>query len=100
IGSSPVHKRGDPMKRLMAALAASTLGLAAVAVYAEEVKLTDHDRVELRQRADALRSENALGRTRDQGAENRIVQSKDLKPVRAKHAKKRHSKRAHARRNT
>jgi hypothetical protein len=75
------------------------LGLAASAVYADEVKLTDHDRMELRQRADALKAENALGRTRD-GAEGRFVNSNNVKPTKAKHSKRHHSKRAHAKRPT
>lgn len=87
------------MKRFLTALAATTLAVAAIGVYADEVKLTDHDRMELRQRADALKSENALGRTRDQAAESRIVHARDMQPVRARHAKKRHhhAKRIHRR---
>jgi Ni/Co efflux regulator RcnB len=88
------------MKRFLVPIVAATLGIAAVATYAEEVKLTDHDRVELRQRADGLRSENALGRTRDQGAEGRFERSGDVHPTKAKHAKKRHLRRAHARPST
>jgi Ni/Co efflux regulator RcnB len=85
------------MKRLMVCVAATLLGLTALASYAEEVKMTDQDRTELRQRVDTLRSENALGRTRDQGAEGRVVQSNDIHATRSKHSKKRHYKRTHAR---
>jgi hypothetical protein len=88
------------MKRFWIPVIAVMVGLPAVAAYAEDVKLTDHDRMELRQRADALKSENALGRTRDAGAENRLGSSGDVKRINSKHTKKRHLKRAHARRNT
>jgi len=88
------------MKRFWILVVAAMVGIPAAVAYAEDVKLTDHDRLELRQRADALRSENALGRTRDAGAENRLVNSRDVKPIKVKHTKKRHLKRAHARRNT
>jgi uncharacterized membrane protein len=87
------------MKRFWMPVVAAMLGLPAVAAYAKDVNLTDHDRLELRQRADALKSENALGRTRDAGAENRLVSSRDVKHTNAKHTKKRHLKRTHARRN-
>jgi hypothetical protein len=49
------------MMKLCVPLVAAVLGLASFAVYAEEVKLTDQDRSELRQRADSLRSSNLLG---------------------------------------
>src|ERR1700737_2621187 len=88
--------RGAPMKRLWVPVVATMLGLTAFATSAEDVKLTDQDRMELRQRVDTLRSENALGRTRDEGAEARVVQSND-RPMRSKHSKKRHFKRTHAR---
>jgi hypothetical protein len=92
-------KRRSTMKRFWIPMVAVLIGLPAAAAYAEDVKLTDHDRMELRQRADALRSENALGRTRDAGPENRLG-SGDVKRINAKHTKKHHSKRHHARRNT
>lgn len=88
------------MKRLWIPVVATILGLSAVAAYAKDVDLTDQDRVELRQRADALKSENVLGRSRDAGAEKRLVNSGELKPLDAKHTKKRHSKRAHGRRDS
>jgi hypothetical protein len=88
------------MKPFWVPVIAAMVVIPAAVAYAEDVKLTDHDRVELRQRADALKSENALGRTRDAGAENRLVNSGHVKPINAKHTKKRHSKRAHARGNT
>ena len=87
------------MKRFWIPMVAVLVGLPAAAAYAEDVKLTDHDRMELRQRADALKAENALGRTRDAGAENRIG-SGDVKRTNAKHTKKRHSKRTNARHPT
>jgi hypothetical protein len=88
------------MKRFWIPVVAAMIGIPVAVAYAEDVKLTDHDRLELRQRADALKSENALGRTRDAGAENRLVNSGDVKRMNAKHTKKSHSKRAHARRHT
>jgi hypothetical protein len=88
------------MKRFWIPAVAAMVAIPAAVAYAEDVKLTDHDRVELRQRADALKSENALGRTRDAGAENRLVNSPEVKHTNAKHTKKRHLKRTHARRNT
>jgi hypothetical protein len=88
------------MKQFWIPFIAAMLGLPALAAYGKDVDLTDHDRVELRQRADALKSENALGRTRDAGADNRLISPRDVKPANAKHTKKRHSKRAHGRRNS
>ena len=88
------------MKRWMVPIVVTLLGLSAAAAYAEEVKMTDQDRTELRQRVDTLRSENAFGRTSDQGAEGRVMQSNDVHPTKSKHTKKRHSKRAHSRPST
>jgi len=88
------------MKRWMTPVVATLIGLSAAAAYAEEVKMTDQDRTELRQRVDSLRSENAFGRTRDQGAEGRVMQSNDVHPTKSKHAKKPHSRRAHSRPST
>jgi hypothetical protein len=82
------------IKWLPAALAAA-LGLAAVATYAEEVKLTDQDRVELRQRASDLQTGNKLGRSAD-GMQHRMIRSGDMKRTKAKHARK--HVRKHARR--
>jgi hypothetical protein len=56
---------------LMPAFAAA-LALTCVSLEAKEVNLADHDRMELRQRADALRAENALGGTRGEGARDEI----------------------------
>jgi hypothetical protein len=81
-------------KWLPAALAAA-LGLAAFAGYAEEVKLTDQDRTELRQRADDLKTNNRLGRG-DDGM--RMAQSGHVKHAKGKHAQK-HAKK-HAKRTT
>jgi hypothetical protein len=81
---------------LIPALLVSLLGFASVTAYAEEVKLNDQDRMELRQRADALRSENALGHSRNDGVQRRMTHSTHMKPVKAKHPKhrvKKHSKR-------
>jgi hypothetical protein len=90
-------ERGQIMRNaLMPALLVSMLGLASVTSYAEEVKLNDQDRMELRQRADALRSENALGRAGNDGVQGRMMHSTDMKPVKAKHSKrhvKKHTKR-------
>jgi Ni/Co efflux regulator RcnB len=88
------------MKRLMIPVIATVFGATAVASYAEEVKMTDQDRTELRQRVDTLRSENAFGRTRDQGAEGRVMQSNDAHPTKSKHTKKQHSKGTHPRPST
>ena len=85
------------MKRWIAPIVVTLLGLSTTAAYAEQVKMTDQDRTELRQRVDSLRSENAFGRTRDQGAEGRVMQSNDVHPTKSKHAKKRHLRRAHSR---
>lgn len=81
-------------KWLPAALAAA-LSLAAFATYAEEVKLTDHDRMELRQRADDLKATNRLGRS-DDGMQRSIVRAGDMKQTKAKHSRK--HVRKHARR--
>jgi Ni/Co efflux regulator RcnB len=81
------------MKKLLVAVIASMLGLASISLYAEEVKLTDQDRSELRQRVDSLRSENALGRSRDDSMGRSMRADR---PVKAKHTKKhvkKHSKR-------
>ncbi|MDB5927778.1 MAG: hypothetical protein JWN13_6714 [Betaproteobacteria bacterium] len=88
------------MKRWMVPVVVTLIGLSAAAAYAEEVKMTDQDRTELRQRVDSLRSENAFGRTRDQGAEGRVMQSNDVHPTKSKHTKKRHSSRAQSRPST
>jgi hypothetical protein len=67
--------------------------MASVPVYAEEVKLTDHDRMEMRQRADSLHSGNMLGR-------DRVVMSdrmSDRHVEKTKHTKRHHTRR-HARR--
>jgi hypothetical protein len=85
---------------LIPALLVSMLGLASAAAYAEEVKLNDSDRMELRQRADALNSGNTLGRTRDDDAQGRMMRSTDMKPVKhSKHHVKKHTRRA-AKRHT
>lgn len=79
----------------VAAALAAALGTAAVATYAEEVKLTDQDRVEMRQRASDLQMGNRLGRSAD-GMQQRIIRSGDMKRTRAKHSRK--HVRKHARR--
>jgi hypothetical protein len=82
------------MKKLLVAVVASMLGLASISLYAEEVKLTDQDRSELRQRVDSLRSENALGRGRDDSMGRSTTADR---PVKARHTKKhvkRHTKRS------
>jgi cytochrome c-type biogenesis protein CcmH/NrfG len=86
------------MNKLLVAVVASMLGLASISVYAEEVKLTDQDRSELRQRANSLRQDNALGR--GQGDDmGRSMRAAD-RPVKAKHTKKhsrKHTKRGSSR---
>jgi hypothetical protein len=80
---------------------AAALALTCASVYAREVNLAEHDRVELRQRADALRAENALGRTRGEGAREEIRGEAQVKHVKVKKkAKKRHVKRGRAHRRT
>jgi hypothetical protein len=81
------------MKKLCVPLAVAMLGLASFAVYAEEVKLTDQDRTEMRQRVDSLRSGNMLGRD----DMNRTMRADD-RATKVKHGKK-HTKR-HARRGS
>jgi Ni/Co efflux regulator RcnB len=86
------------MKKLLVAVAASMLGLASISLYAEEVKLTDQDRSELRQRADSLRQDNALGHGRDDNM-RRSTGATDG-PVKAKHTRKhnrKHTKRGASR---
>jgi Ni/Co efflux regulator RcnB len=78
------------MNKLLVAVVASMLGLASISLYAEEVKLTDQDRSELRQRADSLRQDNALGRGRDDNM-GRSMRATD-RPVKAKHTKKHNRK--------
>lgn len=80
------------MVRLCVAIAAAVLGMASVPVYADEVKLTDHDRMALRQRADSLRSSGILGR--DRMTSDRVT-DRDVNKVRQT---KKHHKRKHARR--
>jgi hypothetical protein len=83
---------------LMPAFAAA-LALTCVSLEAKEVNLADHDRMELRQRADALRAENALGGTRGEGARDEIRGEARIKHVKAKKkAKKRHVKRGRSHR--
>jgi len=50
------------MVKLCVAAAVAMLGMASASVFAEEVNLSEHDRMELRQRADSLRSNDMLGR--------------------------------------
>ena len=72
------------------AAAAAVLGMASASLYAKEVDLTDNDRLELRQRADSLRSGNKLGR-------DHMMPSSDRHSVKhtKKHSKK-HARRPHA----
>jgi Ni/Co efflux regulator RcnB len=86
------------MKKLLVAVVASMLGLASLSLHAEEVKLNDQDRSELRQRADSLRQDNALGRGRDDSM-GRSTGATD-RPMKAKHTRKhnrKHTKRGGAR---
>ena len=81
------------MSRFVAPILAATLAFAWSSACAKEVNLTDQDRVELRQRADALRSENALGRGREAAPRDEYRSAPRVKHVKAKKPKKRHVKR-------
>lgn len=90
------------MKKLLLVVATLMLSLGSIAGYAEEVKLTDQDRTDLRQRVDTLRTENAFGRTRDQGAQRSVMGSHDTTRVKAKRSKthtKKHMRRGSAKGN-
>jgi hypothetical protein len=52
------------MFKLCVATVGAVLCMASASVYAEEVKLNDQDRMELRNRADSLSQGNMLGRDR------------------------------------
>lgn len=82
------------MNRFVTPILAATLAFAWASACAKEVNLTDHDRVELRQRADALRAENVLGRGRESAARDNIRSSDRVQHVKAKKQKKRHVKRS------
>ena len=87
------------MNRYLTAVFAATLALVSMSAFPKEVDLTDNDRMSLRQRADALRAENALGRGREEGI--RDFPGATVKPAKAKHGKrhgKRHAKRGGKRR--
>ena len=83
------------MVRLYIAIAAAVLGMASMPVYSKEINLTDQDRMDLRQRADSLRSSNMLGRDRvvmsDRVSDRHMKKTKHTK----KHTKK--STRKHTR---
>jgi len=51
------------MNKLLIAAFAATVGLASVAVCAKEVQLNDHERAELRQRAERIQQQGLTGRT-------------------------------------
>ena len=87
------------MNKYLMAVFAAALALVSMSAFPKEVDLTDHDRMDLRQRADALRSENALGRGREEGI--RDFRGSNVKPAKAKHGKrhgKRQAKRSHSKR--
>ena len=87
------------MNKYLMAVFGATLALASMSAFPKEVDLTDNDRMSLRQRADSLRSENALGRGREEGI--RDFPGATVKPAKAKHGKrhgKRHAKRGGKRR--
>ena len=87
------------MNRYLTAVFATTLVVVSISAFPKEVDLTDQDRMSLRQRADALRAENALGRGREEGI--RDFPGATVKPAKAKHGKrhgKRHVKRGHGKR--
>jgi hypothetical protein len=80
------------MFKLCVPLVAAVLGMASASLYAEEVKLTDQDRVELRQRADSLRSTDMLGR--DKSMHDRMTRASDRPmKVRAKKHTRKHVRR-------
>lgn len=79
---------------------ASLLGFATLAAQAEEVKLSDNERTELRQRADDLKSAHALGGTRASSAPGAVKRAHDATPTKVKHGKKKHTRKAHGKRST
>ena len=80
--------------KLTVALAAAALGTASASLYAKEVDLTDNDRLELRQRADSLRSSDMLGRD---GVKHDRMHSADRHTTKhAKKSSKKHALRRHA----
>ena len=83
------------MVRLCVAIAAAVLGMASMQVCAKEVDLTDHDRMEMRQRADSLRSGDMLGR--DHRA---MSERKSVRHVKNTHGTKKHSRKHTKRRHT
>ncbi len=71
------------------AVIAAMLGFASIGAYAEEVKLTDQDRVEMRQRADSMRDGNANRlQNRSIGNSARHSTGSAATPVKAQHSKK------------
>ena len=85
---------------LIPALMLAAAGLVSVAA-AEEVKLNDQDRTEMRQRVDSLKSQNALGRSRS--GDMRAGTMHDAKPMKVRHGKKhkkKHSRRSASKRHT
>jgi hypothetical protein len=85
------------MNKYLMAVFAATLALVSMSAFPKEIDLTDQDRVDLRQRADALRSENSLGRGREEGTRD-YFRGANVKPAKAKQGKrygKRHAKRGH-----
>jgi hypothetical protein len=90
------------IRKLAIPVFASLVGFATLTAYAEEVKLSDHDRMELRQRADDLKSTNTLGSTRGYAGTREVNRSHDAKPMKVKHGKrhvKKHTRRAHSKRS-
>ena len=75
------------MNLYLTAFFAGTLALVSTSAFPKEVDLTDRDGVDLRQRADPLRSENALGRSRDEGALDQL-RGGSVKPAKAKPGKR------------
>jgi hypothetical protein len=88
------------MNKYLTAVFAATLALLSMSAFPKEVDLTDQDRMDLRQRADVLKSENALGRGREESMRDQF-RGTHLRPAKAKHGKrhgKPHAKRSHGKR--
>jgi hypothetical protein len=80
------------MTRLTVACMAAVLGMASASLYAKEVDLTENDRLELRQRADSLRSSDMLGRDRVTPDRMRSADHRSMKHIKKnskKHARRR-----------
>ena len=82
------------VKLCVAAAAVAMLGMATASVFAEEVNLSEHDRMELRQRADSLRDSNMLGR------DHAMQETRMNEHGKMRHTSKKHHGRKHTRHPT